>query len=99
MERYAQFFSYNGLFVVAKELDFNEDSLLIDSQEYYSSPGFRARIGSWGFQALNGPIYNANGDATIPDVFRFCLDKEFRKEQLDPKQPLLPTYKFSAGAL
>lgn len=83
MERYEQFFANNGLVVITQTLPFNEDTLLSEAQDYYGSPGFRARGTHWGFAALNGPHW-FNNSVTIPDVFRFCLDPEFRTSQLNP---------------
>lgn len=87
-ERYGQLFANNGVAVVSTELGFNEDTLLSEAQEYYGSPGFRARTRIWGFEALNGPHWGQNGTVTMPDVFRFVLDPQFKEEQLAPQQPL-----------
>lgn len=97
MERYEQFFLNNGLIVIAQTLPFNEDALLSDAQDYYGSPGFRARGPQWGFAALNGPHW-FNNSVSIPDVFRFSLDTEFREKQLNPPALQPSTYP-STGAL
>jgi transcriptional regulator with XRE-family HTH domain len=83
MERYEQFFIGHKWAVVSKTLAFDEDLLLREAQEYYGSPGFRSRNTNWGFSALNGPHW-FNNTVTVPDIFRFCLDPEFRAQQLNP---------------
>lgn len=85
MERYATLLSQNGWAVISKQLDFSEDLLLKEAQEYYSSPGFRAQnsFHRWSFNSvLNGPIYNQNGTVTPNHVFWFALDTTFKSEQL-----------------
>lgn len=82
-ERYAALLSQNNWSVISKQLDFAEDLLLKEAQDYYSSSGFRSRtIHSLGFNSvLNGPIYNLNGTVTISSVFWFALDPAFKKAQ------------------
>jgi transcriptional regulator with XRE-family HTH domain len=87
MDRYAVLLSQNGWGVISKELDFNEDLLLKDAQDYYASSGFRSRasIPTFGFNSvLNGPIYNPNGSITLAPVFWFALDPVFKSSQVNP---------------
>jgi len=84
-ERYASLLSQNNWGVMSKQLEFNEDLLLKEAQEYYSSPGFRTRIPQivWNqnVSALNSPIYNQDGTISLIQVFQFVLDPNFKKEQ------------------
>lgn len=85
MERYATLLSQNGWAVISKDLDFNEDLLLKEAQDYYSSVGFRSRpiAQQWGYNSvLSGPIYNANGTVTPIAVFWFALDPSYKEQQL-----------------
>ncbi len=90
MERYATLFTSNNWAVVSKQLDFNEDTLLKEAQEYYGSSGFRARVPVqvWNLNTsvLNGPIYNPNGTVTPIDVFLFALNPEFKEQQINFQQ-------------
>lgn len=82
MERYEHFLmNAAGLSVVTQVLPFEDDALLTAAQEYYSSPGFRARAQSAWICALNGPHW-FNNVVTLPDVFRFAVDENFRQQQL-----------------
>ena len=82
MERYATLLSQNGWAVISKLLEFNEDMLLTDAQEYYSSPGFKAAQHRFTFNSiLNGPIYNLDGTVTPIPVFLFALNPEFKELQ------------------
>ena len=83
MERYATLLSQNGWAVISKQLDFNEDSLLSEAQEYYSCAGFRNRSTIFRNSVLNGPIYNVDGTVTPIEVFWFVLNPEFKKEQIN----------------
>lgn len=82
-ERYATLFSQREWIVLARQLE-NEDELLKEMQEYYSSPGFKNMPSSAnGFQvvtALNTPIYNYDGSINIINAFRYVLDKTFKEE-------------------
>lgn len=88
-ERYATLLSQNGWGVISKQLEFNEDLLLKEAQEYYATSGFRARSPqvAWNLNisVLNGPIYNINGTVTLNYVFWFVLDNEFKKSQVNYK--------------
>jgi len=88
-ERYATLLSQNGWGVMSKQLEFNEDFLLKEAQEYYSTLGFRSRSPqvAWNqnVSVLSGPIYNMNGTVTLNDVFWFVLDKEFKERQINYK--------------
>jgi transcriptional regulator with XRE-family HTH domain len=92
-ERYATFMSQHGWCVVHKQIDYEEDFLLKEAIEYYASAAFKARIPlpGWGqyATALNSPIHNYDGTINIIDVFRFSLDPEFKKQQIEFK-PLFP---------
>lgn len=86
MERYATVFSQNGWAVISKEIDFNEDLLLKEAQEYYSSPGYRSRTHlplRYFSSVLNGPMYNSNGTMTLIEVFWFALDSNFKLQQIN----------------
>jgi len=84
-ERYAALIGQSGWGVLTSPLPFDEDVLLNEASNYYSSPGFRnkAQNNGWGFgSVLNGPIYNTDGSITLMEVFRFVLDEEFKKLSL-----------------
>lgn len=83
-ERYAALLSQNGWAVLSSELDFNEDSLLHQAQEYWVSPGCRSvNSNRWNFTSvLNGPIYNMDNSISLAAVFQFVLDPTFRASQL-----------------
>jgi len=84
MERYATLLSQNGWAVISKLLDFNEDLLLKEAQEYYSSPGGKGYSRLLSFNSvLNGPIYNLDGSITPIPVFLFALKGEFKESQLN----------------
>ncbi|QXC37250.1 helix-turn-helix domain-containing protein [Aeromonas sp. FDAARGOS 1410] len=83
MERYAALLGQNGWAVVSKELE-NEDHLLAEAQEYYGSPGFRARLNFAFTSVLNGPTYNPNGMVEPSPVFLFALSQDFKNTQLTP---------------
>ncbi|HHF3072200.1 TPA: helix-turn-helix domain-containing protein [Vibrio diabolicus] len=85
MERYATLLSQNGWGVISKQLDFNEDQLLKEAQEYYASPGFRSRVSFPALtynSVLNGPVYNLDGTVTPNPVFLFALNANFKEQQL-----------------
>ncbi|WP_274061820.1 helix-turn-helix domain-containing protein [Vibrio parahaemolyticus] len=85
MERYATLLSQNGWGVISKQLDFNEDQLLKEAQEYYASPGFRSRASFPTLtdnSVLNGPVYNLDGTVAPNPVFLFALNSSFKEQQL-----------------
>jgi transcriptional regulator with XRE-family HTH domain len=86
-ERYAALLSQSGWAVLSSELDFNEDGLLRQAQEYWASPGCRNVIPNrWGFSSvLNGPTYNRDQSISLAAVFQFALDPAFRDSQLNPQ--------------
>lgn len=94
-ERYAALLSQNGWAILTTEDALQEDQLLKQAQEYWTSPGGRsqasARIGL--VSVLNGPTYNFNGTVSIAPVFQFALDPEFRMLQISglPGISSLPT--------
>ena len=90
-ERYRTLFSQHGWEIMSKNLDFNEDLLLKEASEYYSSAGYRARISNTLLSVLNGPFYNQNGTVTISEVFQFVLDENFKQIQIDFKPMMIMT--------
>ena len=84
-ERYAALLSQNGWAVIASELDFDKDGLLLEAQEYWASPGCRSVASNrWSFTSvLNGPIH-LDQSIILAAVFQFALDPAFRKLQLNP---------------
>jgi len=84
-ERYAALLSQNYWGVMSKQIGFNEDSLLKEAQEYYSSPGFRSRsyFVTFGYNVsiLSGPIYNQDGSINPADVFLYVLNPDFKLSQ------------------
>lgn len=91
VERYAALFTQNQWAVISGELEFTEDQLLREAQEYYGSPGFRFRFFGMGFHSvLNGPTYNLDGTILVADVFRFMLDPLFKESQLAPVESGFP---------
>lgn len=85
-ERYAQMFNASHWIVVRATPD--KESLMDAASLYYSSPGFKRRqqmplTGLLGNnEILNGPAYWGNDIITMPDVFRFALQEDYRNEQL-----------------
>lgn len=92
-EQYTALLSQNNWGVMSKQLDFSEDTLLKEAQEYYSSPGYRSRMSNvvFGYNTsiLNGPIYNQNGATTPADVFLYALNKSFKQSQNIDHQAVL----------
>jgi transcriptional regulator with XRE-family HTH domain len=89
MERYATLMAENGWAVISTQLGFDDDALLKEAQEYYSSAGFRGRAPlRWG--VLNGPTRNFDGSITPAEVFAFALDANFKMQQIDYKPPTWP---------
>ncbi|HCR4046626.1 TPA: helix-turn-helix transcriptional regulator [Citrobacter freundii] len=88
-ERYAALLRQYKWAVLATELNSNEDALLLLTQEYWGSPGFRAGntpAGSWGYSVLNGPLYNSDGTITLVSSIRFALDEKFKEYQLNTQK-------------
>lgn len=83
-ERYAALFSNNRWAVVTTDLPAEEDALLRLSQEYWGSPGFRARGGIISRSILSGPTFSYTGRLESAAVFEFALDPQFRESQLTP---------------
>ncbi|ABM40242.1 putative transcriptional regulator, XRE family (plasmid) [Polaromonas naphthalenivorans CJ2] len=86
-ERYAALLSQKaGWVVLTTELDFSEDGLLRQAQEYWASPGCRNVIPNrWSFgSVLNGPTYNTDQSISLAAVFQFAVDPVFRELQLNP---------------
>ncbi len=86
MERYAALLSQNGWAVISKQLEFNEDKLLIEAQEYYSSNGFKARhtMAPLPYSSvLNSPIYNIDGSVAPIPVFAFALFEEAKNNLIN----------------
>lgn len=88
-ERYASLFSQEGWAIISKQLDFSDDLLLSEAQEYYTTSGYRARmpkiVWNMNVSVLNGPFYNQNGTVEISKVFQFALDDTFKQEQINFK--------------
>ena len=82
-ERYRTLLSQHGWAIMSKNLDFNEDLLLIESSKYYSSAGYRGRIPNPLLSILNGPFYYPNGTVTVSEVFQFVLDDNFKETQIN----------------
>lgn len=97
-ERYAALLSQHGWAILTSEGALEEDQLLHQVQQYWSSTGGRnqaaARFGYW--SVLNGPTYNMDGTVIIAPVFQFALDPEFRKSQLSPPV-IIPNQPSSLG--
>lgn len=84
-ERYAALLSQKaGWAVLTSELDFDQDGLLCQAQEYWSSPGCRNVITNrWNFTSvLSGPTYNSDQTINLAAVFQFAVDPVFRDLQL-----------------
>lgn len=86
-ERHAAFLANNGWCILNNNLPSEyADSLQIEAEKYYSSPGFKRRMQNTPFSfhsisALNSPIYTYAGIITVIDVFRFMVDENFKEEQ------------------
>lgn len=83
-ERYSHYLGQNRWSVVATELPSNEDDLLLEAQQYWSSPGGRNAVTNrWGhLPILNGPQWNTDGSVIASAPFRFAVDRGFRSSQL-----------------
>lgn len=77
----------NGWAVVTTDLPAEEDALLRLAQEYWGSPGFRARAGLAFRSILSGPTFSYAGNLESAAVFEFALDPQFRDSQLNPIVP------------
>lgn len=93
-ERYSGLLTQNGWAVISNQLHFDEDLLLKNAHEYYSTPGFRARVPkiAWNMNVsiLNGPFYRYDGTIEIGEVFRFTLDNQYKQEQINYPMNMLP---------
>lgn len=85
-ERYAALLSQKGWAILTSDAALDEDQLILDAQKYWASPGGRSQAASrLPFQSiLIGPTYDNYGTVYLAPVFRFALDPEFRKLQLNP---------------
>jgi transcriptional regulator with XRE-family HTH domain len=85
VERYANLFRNEGWAIVNSELDFNEECLLRQAQEYWALSDCRHTIKNYWYDTLvlNGPIFNTDQPIKLPAVFRFALDSDFHKLQLN----------------
>lgn len=89
-ERYGSLLSNNGWSLLNSSLEEHDDLLMRESQEYYSSPGYKKRLNILSVPALNGPIYYPNGNVDGLAVFLFSISPEFKKQQLtDANAPQL----------
>lgn len=80
-EKYLSLFSMNGWQIVGYSIPSSEDTLLQEAKEYYDSIGYKKRI-TYGWLALNGPVYYENGLISGLDVFLFALYPERKKALL-----------------
>lgn len=87
-ERYGNLLTNNGWTLLNSSLEENDDELLKESQEYYSSPGYKARLNT--SSALNGPFYYPNGNVDGLAVFLFSISDVFKNQQLTYSNSLLP---------
>jgi transcriptional regulator with XRE-family HTH domain len=85
-ERYAALLSQSGWAILTSDLPSEEDELMASAQKYWGSlKSQRSQQASWSHTSvLNGPIYNVDRSITLADVFKFALDPDFRKLQLNP---------------
>ncbi|CNL74700.1 helix-turn-helix domain-containing protein [Yersinia kristensenii] len=79
-ERYANLLNNNGWTLLNSALDEDDDELLKESQEYYSSPGYKNRFSLQ--SALNGPFYYPNGNIDGLSVFLFAIFPTYKAQQL-----------------
>lgn len=87
-ERYAALLSQHGWAILTAEGSLEEDQLLNQAQQYWSSTGGRNQAAArFGFRSvLNGPTYNMDGTVILAPVFKFVLDPVFQKSQLLPPE-------------
>ncbi|MGY0147822.1 helix-turn-helix domain-containing protein (plasmid) [Edwardsiella tarda] len=86
-ERYGNLLTNNGWTLLNSSLEEKDDKLLMESQEYYSSPGYKARLNT--LSALNGPFYYPNGNVNGLAVFLFSISDTFKNQQLTCSPHLL----------
>lgn len=84
-ERYASLLTNNGWTLLNSALEENDDELLKEAQEYYSSPGYKNRLTIQ--SALNGPFYYQNGNVDGLAVFLFALFPAVKEQQLSTHNP------------
>lgn len=91
-ERYAALLSQRGWAILTSEGALEEDQLIRQAQQYWTSPGGRSQANSqfkfW--SVLNGPTYNIDGTISLAPVFQFALDHDFRELQLSPPPTIPP---------
>lgn len=85
-ERYGNLLTNNGWTLLNSALEENDDELLKEAQEYYSSPGYKNRLTIQ--SALNGPFYYPNGNVDGLAVFLFAIFRSFKEAQLSEHNPL-----------
>jgi transcriptional regulator with XRE-family HTH domain len=87
-ERHAGLLANHNWCVLNNNLPSEEkDSLLIEMEEYYVSPGFKRRLQNTPFSfanisALNSPVYTYDGRITVIEAFLYIVDEGFKREQL-----------------
>ena len=86
-ERYGNLLTNNGWILLNSSLEENDDELMKESQEYYSSPGYKSRQNMT--SALNGPFYYPNGNVDGLAVFLFAISTHFKNQQLEAQNSLL----------
>ena len=86
-ERYMTLLRQYGWTVGPMALDSNEDHLLNESAQYYNSPGFKNKL-MLPHSVLYGPPLFGAAEGLVP-VFRFCLDPQFKKQQLEYKPVMI----------
>lgn len=84
-ERYVNLLSNNGWTLLNSALAEDDDELLKEAQEYYSSSGYKNRPNTQ--LALNGPFYYPNGNVDGLAVFLFAIFPSFKETQLSEHNP------------
>jgi len=73
-ERHSALLSQNNWWIMSKQLSFDDDDLLKNAQEYYSSDSYKYRQPQYQYNIiLNEPVYLHNGQIQISPVFEFIL--------------------------
>ena len=79
-ERHSALLSQNNWWIMAKQLDFNEDNLLQLAQSYYSSENYKNRQPIHYYNTiLNEPVFLSNGHVQLSPLFDYILDNQSNK--------------------
>lgn len=88
-ERYMALFINLQWQIASNAIPKEQDALLQEAKEYYSSDYYKKRFNShWSVPVLNGPLYREDGTVAGLDVFLFALYPTYKEQLL--KQSTMP---------